>query len=72
MGTKFHCSVSIDEALRNKAFECFKDGDGKSVPPKQMKKILLEMQQSGIGYFVESGCDNQGDDGRCLGHPIAD
>jgi hypothetical protein len=69
-GTRFHMHVSVNGALKNKAFVGFSDAAGNIMTKKQAEAHLTIMQMKGIKYVRDGDCDNFDPNEGCLGHPI--
>ncbi len=65
---KIHMRMSVDGAIRNKAFKGFTDGDGTALSPKYAEAKLRIMQAQGIKYLKVGECDNWSEEEGCLGH----
>lgn len=67
-GKNYHMSVSVDGAIRNKAFYGFTDKSGKLMTKKQAEAHLTILQMNGIKLLPMDGCDNFDPEKGCLGH----
>jgi hypothetical protein len=64
---KYHFSVDIAGALKQRSLDFFEDENGNVIPTKEAKQILRQEQAQGKKYYC--GCDNTKADGSCAGHP---
>lgn len=66
---KYHISLSISGAIRNKSFKGFADDKGNPMPPKVAEAHLKIMQYEGKKLMKIVDCDNWDEEKGCLGHP---
>lgn len=64
---KYHISVNIAGALKQRSLSIFEDENGRTISTKAAKEILRQEQTQGKKYYC--GCDNTKADGSCAGHP---
>lgn len=64
---KYHISVNIAGALKQRSLSIFEDENGRTIPTKAVKVFLRQEQVQDKKYYC--GCDNTKADGSCGGHP---
>ena len=57
-GKSYHMSVSVDGAIRNKAFYGFTDSSGKLMTKKASGGAFDYIENEGIKLLPMDGCDN--------------
>lgn len=69
MATSYHICLDIAGALNRRSLNFLQDDDGNFLSTKEAKRLLKEEQSLGKKYFTGTACDNQSEEGKCLGHP---
>ena len=71
-GHTYHVHLCVPSFLKrsNRQLEGMLSMDGKSMTGAEVREFLKSQLEAGRECF--SGCDNMGEDGRCMGHKLED
>lgn len=68
---RHHMCASVEWLLRNKAFRCLTDDDGRPMAKQDAKAALLTLREQGVRVIpVGTRCAEFSDETGCPGHPL--